>query len=70
MVGGPRRQYEGGFGIVELSRDQLHLCGVEALRVQNDRERVPAEDSIGEDIHGYIASLHENSLKYRKNVRA
>jgi hypothetical protein len=32
------------------------------LCIQNDRQRVAAEDSIGENINGYVASLHENSL--------
>ena len=38
-----RRQHEHGLGMVELARDRLHRGGVEALRVEHDRERIAGE---------------------------
>src|SRR6202020_2011218 len=60
VIGIPRRQHERGLGVVELGGNRLHLCGVEALRIQNDRQWVAAEDSLAEDIHRRVASLHLN----------
>jgi hypothetical protein len=38
-----------------------------ALRIQDDGQRVAAEDSIGEDIDGHVATLHDSSKLWGLN---
>ncbi len=54
----PRRQHEGGFGIIELAGDRLHLRGGESAGIENDRERIAAEGAVGENVHGDVTPLH------------
>ena len=47
-----RGQEEDGFGQVELGRDGLHRRAVEPAGVGEDRQRIAAERSVGENVEG------------------
>ena len=44
------RQEEGRLREVHLARDRLHLGAAEPLRVEDDGQRIAAEDTVGEDV--------------------
>jgi hypothetical protein len=52
-----RRQHEGRFGIIELSRDVLHLGRRELARVGDDGERIAAKALCREHIDGFVCDL-------------
>lgn len=53
-----RRKDEGGLREIELARDELHLRVGQPVGVREDRERVAAEDAVGEDVNGQKAVAH------------
>src|SRR6185437_1569902 len=62
-VPGLRRHHEHRLGEVHLLRERLHGQGVEIARVGEDRELVPAEGFVGEDIRDDVTqATHSASL--------
>jgi len=57
------RQDEGRLGEIGPSRHRLHLISAHSLRVENDRDRVPPERPVAEDVddpkgpHGFPLTL-------------
>jgi hypothetical protein len=52
-----RRKDEHGLRQVELARDRLHLLRIEPARIRNHRQRIAAEDPVGEDVGGVVADV-------------
>ena len=44
------RQEEGRLREVHLARNRLHLGVAEIIRVEDDGQRIAAEDTVGEDV--------------------
>ena len=60
VAAGLGRQHEDRLGEVHLARERLHLLVVEAARVGEDRELVPGERRVGEDVGDDVAKgAHE-----------
>lgn len=59
-----RRNYEGCFGEVGLTRDGLHLCVGEAATIVEDSEWIALEWMLGKDIENGVIELarHDSSL--------
>src|SRR5215831_19457245 len=54
--------YEHGLGEIELTRDALHVRGLEALSVEDNSERIAGKASGSEDVEGRVVAAHETIL--------
>ena len=65
------RQEEGRLREVHLARDRLHLGVAEPVRVEDDGQRIAAEDAVGEDVDlgEAVLARHPDTLAAERGHR-